>query len=126
MDLVARPVNSMLGRSKPFLAIKPSCNYIIIMDKIEFVWNEAKNKTNERKHEISFEEAQSVFLDEHARLIHDWEHSDEEDRFILLGMSKKFRILIVCHCYREQDKLIRLISARKASRKEQKQYEEFL
>lgn len=96
------------------------------MNKIEFVWDEAKNKLNEKKHGLSFEEAKSVFLDEHARLIHDSEHSDEEDRFIILGMSRKFKILAVCHCYREEDRVIRIISARKASRKEQQQYEGFL
>lgn len=96
------------------------------MNKVEFVWDQAKDKANQRKHGISFEEAQSVFIDEKARIIHDAEHSVEEERFLLLGMSRNLRILVVCHCYREQNKLIRIISARKASRSEQKQYEEFL
>ncbi|OGQ08354.1 MAG: hypothetical protein A3G32_03925 [Deltaproteobacteria bacterium RIFCSPLOWO2_12_FULL_40_28] len=93
---------------------------------IEFFWDEAKNKANQKKHGVSFEEAQSVFADEKARLLHDVDHSAEEDRFILLGISIKLKLLVVCHCYREKDHLIRIISARKATLKEQKQYEEFL
>lgn len=96
------------------------------MNEVEFAWDESKNKANRRKHDVSFEEAKTAFLDEHARLIHDSEHSDEEDRFILLGISQQLRMLVICHCYREHDKIIRIISARKASRREQQQYEEFL
>lgn len=92
------------------------------MDVIQFVWDEDKAKANVRKHGVSFEEASSVFADENARLKHDPEHSDEEDRFIILGFSSTLRILVVCHVYRQGDQVIRLISARKATRNERKQY----
>jgi len=71
---------------------------------------------------VSFEEAQTTFSDEHALLISDPDHSTDEDRFILMGMSAGFRVLLVCHCYRESDDVIRIISARKATRVERKQY----
>lgn len=92
------------------------------MDSLQFEWDERKNSANLRIHGVSFEEAQTVFVDENALLIHDPDHSAEEDRFILLGLSAKFRVLLVCHCYRTNDETIRIISARKATRKEQKQY----
>jgi uncharacterized DUF497 family protein len=92
------------------------------MTQIKFIWDEEKAKANVRKHGVSFEEASSVFADENARLKHDPEHSDEEDRFIILGFSSTLRILVVCHVYREGDRVIRLISARKATRNERKQY----
>ncbi len=91
---------------------------------IAFVWDENKNKNNKRKHKISFEEAKSVFYDEYARMIYDTVHSGDEDRFVILGMSDRVRILIVCHCFRESDQVIRIISARKASKNEEKQYYE--
>jgi uncharacterized DUF497 family protein len=71
---------------------------------------------------ISFEEARTVFLDEEARLMHDPDHSGTEERFLLLGMSRKLRLLLICHCYRESEELIRIISARKASKQESHQY----
>jgi len=92
------------------------------MNEIKFTWDEEKAKANMRKHNVSFEEASSVFADENARLKHDPEHSDEEDRFIILGFSSTLRILVVCHVYRQGDQIIRLISARKATRNESKQY----
>jgi uncharacterized protein len=73
---------------------------------------------------VSFDEAQTVFLDENALLIHDPDHSSKEDRFILLGLSAKLRLLVVCHCYHKSDEVIRIISARKATRAEQKIYRE--
>jgi uncharacterized DUF497 family protein len=91
---------------------------------IVFEWDERKAKLNTKKHCISFEEAKSVFYDTFARLIPDPDHSDEEDRFILLGMSERLQMLVVCHCYRKGDSIIRLISARKANRHEQTIYEE--
>lgn len=94
------------------------------MKRLEFSWDAEKAKINEKKHGVSFEEAQTVFYDENARLIHDPDHSDEEDRFILLGMSWRFRILTGCHCYRAQDMVIRIVSARKATKRERTQYEE--
>ncbi len=92
------------------------------MSELCFEWDEKKSISNKKKHGISFEEAQTVFLDENALLIHDPDHSLEEDRFVLLGMSFKLRLLIVCHCYRKAENVIRIISARKATRTEQKQY----
>lgn len=96
------------------------------MSEIEFEWNLSKAQSNERKHGVSFEEAQTVFYDENARLIYDPEHSIEEDRFLMLGMSNEFRLLIVSHLYKEIDRLIRIISARLATRRERQQYEDFL
>ena len=89
---------------------------------LTFDWDKEKSTSNRAKHGISFEEAQTVFLDEKALLIHDPDHSAGEDRFILLGLSVKFRVLVVCHCYRESNEVIRIISARKATRIEQKLY----
>ena len=91
------------------------------MSNIRFVWDPRKAESNRRKHGISFDEAQSVFYDEFAQLIHDPDHLEEE-RFILLGMSNALRLLVVCHCYQENDAVIRIISARKATKKESKLY----
>ena len=77
---------------------------------------------NGRKHGVSFEDAKSVFLDDHAKLIDDPDHSDDEDRFVLLGLSSTLRLLVLCHCYRSSDHVIRIISARKASAHEAKSY----
>ncbi|MEO0768588.1 MAG: BrnT family toxin [Cyanobacteria bacterium J06649_4] len=95
------------------------------MGDLVFEWDERKAQKNERKHGISFEEAQTAFEDENARLLYDPEHSQDEDRYILLGMSSILRVLVVCHVYRQNDELIRLISARRATKKEQKQYQRF-
>ena len=91
---------------------------------ISFEWDENKNQKNIVKHGISFKEASTVFYDEEALLISDKEHSEEEDRFVLLGLSRQSKLLIVCHCYRGLEERIRIISARKATKKEQKQYYE--
>ncbi len=91
------------------------------MNSIKFEWDENKNKINQRKHGISFEEAQSVFYDDYAILIADIEHSFGEERFLLLGIDKLSKLLVVCHCIREND-TIRIISARKATKNETKQY----
>jgi uncharacterized DUF497 family protein len=92
------------------------------MASISFEWNDKKNASNKKKHNVSFEEAQTVFVDENALLIHDPDHSDDEDRFVLLGLSLRLRVLVVCHSYRRDQTTIRIISARKATRLEQKQY----
>lgn len=92
------------------------------MDGFGFEWDHAKSALNEKKHGISFEEARSVFADEFGRLIADPDHSEIEDRFVLLGMSARLRMLVVCHCYRHLN-VIRIISARKADRSERDQYE---
>jgi uncharacterized DUF497 family protein len=89
---------------------------------IEFAWDRRKGRTNLARHGVSFEEAESVFLDESARLIDDPDHSGDEDRFLLLGYSIQARCLIVSHCYRESDSVIRLISARRATAREEKVY----
>jgi len=96
------------------------------MKKISFVWDENKAGVNLKRHKISFEEAQTVFSDPNARMIFDSEHSEAEDRFVLLGISSGLKLLVVCHCYREDDMIIRIISARKANKQEQKQYGSFL
>jgi len=87
-------------------------------------WDEAKNALNKRKHGVCFEEASTVFADEHALLLADPDHSTEEDRFILMGFSASLRILVVCHCYRHGEEIIRIISARKATKSERAQYSE--
>ena len=92
------------------------------MSELHFEWNENKNQINKKKHGVSFEEAKTVFLDENARLIPDPEHSIDEDRFVILGISSLLRTLVVCHCYRENDDVIRIISARKANSEEEWQY----
>jgi len=89
---------------------------------IKFEWSPAKARGNLKKHGVSFEEAQSVFYDEFARQFYDVEHSDNEDRFILLGKSNQSRLLVVCHCERAEGNVIRIISARKATAKERKFY----
>jgi uncharacterized DUF497 family protein len=96
------------------------------MNELRFTWDSDKAKRNEKRHRVSFEEAQTVFLDEHARFQGDPDHSEEEERFLLLGMSARLRILVVCHCYHSKDQEIRIFSARKATKKEREQYEEFL
>ena len=97
-------------------------NYNIIIDSLRFEWDENKNNTNKRKHKVSFEEAKTVFEDVEALVIDDPDHSEEEERFIILGFSSKANLLVVCHCYRMDDTVIRIISARKATTRESKQY----
>ncbi len=96
------------------------------MSDLAFEWDQRKNAQNRRKHGVSFEEAESVFSDERALLIADPEHSDAEDRFVLLGLSAVARTLVVCHCLRAGGDVIRIISARKADRTEQSQYRQRL
>ena len=92
------------------------------MADLGFRWDEAKARTNASKHGVSFDEAQTAFFDERARVIDDPDHSDDEDRFILLGMSAKPRLLIVVYAYRDRDAKIRIISARKALPQERALY----
>lgn len=96
--------------------------YNVHMSDLRFEWDEGKARANARKHGVSFEEAQTVFLDDYAIRFYDPDHSRDEDRFIMLGMSFKLRILVVCHCFQESDSVIRIISARKATRQEAAQY----
>lgn len=92
------------------------------MEDLRFEWDEDKNRENIKKHGVSFQEAQTVFLDENAMRFFDPDHSQDEDRFIMLGMSFKLRVLVVCHCHRKNDTVIRIISARKADKHEAKSY----
>lgn len=92
------------------------------MSALHFEWDDEKAAANIKKHGISFDEAKSVFRDERAKLINDPDHSKGEDRFVLLGLSETLRLLVVCHCYRAENHVIRIISARKATAKESKSY----
>ena len=92
------------------------------MAGLRIEWDEAKNRENVRKHRVSFKEAATVFSDERALFLADPDHSDEEDRFVLLGLSTTLRLLVVCHCYRANDETIRIISARKAKKPEAAAY----
>jgi len=91
-----------------------------------FEWDESKNKSNQKKHRVSFEEAQTIFYDPLTKVATDPDHSQSEDRFLALGYSEMHQLLIVVHCYRKTDEVIRIISARKLTRSEQKQFEEEL
>ena len=93
------------------------------MKDIDFEWDERKASVNLKKHGVSFEEAKSVFYDENGLHMPDPDHSRDEDRFVLIGMSQQIRMVVVCHCYRKNDSIIRLISARKATKQERKSYE---
>ena len=92
------------------------------MSELRFEWDPKKAASNERKHGVSFDEATTVFSDDHAVLLDDPDHSDDEDRFLLLGLSANLRTLVVCHGYRTAEDVIRLISARKATRMERAEY----
>ena len=123
------PVNKIFDRRRGV----PRCyidktiwyNYNISMETIRFEWDPNKAKINVRKHGVTFREAQSVFQDPEALVIDDPDHSQEEERFIILGLSQKANLLVVCHCYRESDTVIRIISARKATTTETEQYIDF-
>jgi uncharacterized protein len=105
-----------------FIAMYVQCSYDGDMAEMKIEWDPQKADGNIEKHGVTFEEASTAFSDEFGRLIPDPDHSDEEDRFILLGMSWSLRLLVVCHCYREPSSVIRIISARKATRAERAQY----
>ena len=96
--------------------------YNVHMNQLSFEWDKKKERINIRKHGISFEEARTVFYDEKAIQFFDPYYSEDEDRFLLLGISSKLRILIVCHCFRESETVIRLFSARKADKDEEQEY----
>lgn len=92
------------------------------MRELRFEWDPKKAAANLRTHGVSFEDAQTVFADENARLIDDPDHSEEEDRFVLLGLTSSLRLLVVAHCYRVEGNVIRIISARKATANERHSY----
>jgi uncharacterized DUF497 family protein len=96
------------------------------MPTLRFDWDPRKARANQLKHGVSFDEAKTAFLDEYARIIPDPEHSDDEERFVLLGLSVSLRLLVVCHCYREPGNLIRIISARRADKSERREYTRYL
>ncbi|WP_289032098.1 BrnT family toxin [uncultured Paraglaciecola sp.] len=95
------------------------------MEEFQFEWDSAKAESNLNKHGVSFDEASTVFFDELARLIPDPDSSNLEERFIILGQSKFHKLLVVCHCYRDEEQKIRIISARKADKHERRSYEVF-
>ncbi len=92
------------------------------MIKIIFEWDDTKDESNQTKHGVAFEEAQTVFFDESAIQFNDPDHSMDEERFLLLGFSLRLKVLVVCHCYPSDESIIRIISARRATKKEQKVY----
>ena len=92
------------------------------MEELRFEWDSKKSRENRRDHKVSFEEAETAFADEQGMLMADPDHSQGEDRFILLGLSAALRLLVVCHTYRREDAVIRIISARKADRSERDHY----
>lgn len=94
------------------------------MPDLRFDWDERKNAANRRKHKVSFEEAQTVFYDDRAIFMEDPDEEEDEDRFVLIGLSASLRTLVVCHCYREDEDVIRIISARKAHREERRDYDQ--
>ena len=93
------------------------------MADLRFEWDPTKDEANRRRHKVSFQEAESVFTDEHGRLLNDPDHSEDEDRFILLGLSSRFRVLVVVHTYRGDEEVIRIISARRATNTERAHYD---
>lgn len=96
------------------------------MNSLKFEWDPEKASSNIKKHGISFDEAKTVFDDDFGRLIPDPDHSEDEERFILLGMSYTLKVLTVVHCYKDEDGVIRIISARASTKIEERQYKEFL
>jgi len=96
------------------------------MKDLRYEWDERKNRTNQRKHGVAFEEARTAFLDENARLVVDPDRSEDEDRFILVGLSIRLRLLVMSHCYRESDRVVRNLSARKADPSERRDYARWL
>ncbi|MDR1293655.1 MAG: BrnT family toxin [Bifidobacteriaceae bacterium] len=93
------------------------------MDELRFEWDDDKDALNQARHQVSFEEARTVFFDPHGLVIDDPDHSITEVRFIIVGHSRVFRLLVVAHCYRQADTVIRIISARKATTHESKTYQ---
>lgn len=99
------------------------CRYTNRVPDLRIEWDENKNVANKRKHGVSFEEAETVLCDDWAILVEDDDPEEPEERFVLLGMSAGLRTLVVCHCYRDDDEVIRIISARRADRQERRDYE---
>jgi uncharacterized DUF497 family protein len=93
---------------------------------VQFEWSKSKDLLNQRKHGVSFEEAKTVFFDPTTLIAHDPDHSEAEDRFLAIGYSSIHRLLLVVHCYRQEHEVLRIISARKATKAERRQFEEGL
>lgn len=96
------------------------------MNDLRYQWDERKNRANQRKHGVAFEEARTAFLDENARRVSDPDHSIGEDRYILVGLSIRLRLLVVCHSFLESERIIRIISARRADPSERRDYSRWL
>ena len=92
------------------------------MNHLKFEWDNNKDKINSKKHGVSFDEAQTVFYDEYAIQFFDPDHSEDEDCFLLLGMSFKLKTLVICHCFKQEETIVRIISARKADKDEKQAY----
>mgnify|MGYP001811872465 FL=1 len=92
------------------------------MKELEFEWDKRTEAANVKKHGVTFEEARTAFYDENAIQFYDPDHSEQVDRFILLGLSLKPHVLVVCHCFRESETVVRIISARKADKEEERAY----
>jgi uncharacterized protein len=122
MTLGGTQFSSVGGLHLDRIYVQHNYDIMTTVNGLKFEWDATKAASNQRQHGVSFEEAETAFADERGRLIADPDHSDEEDRFILMGMSVHLRLLVVCHCYRHGD-TIRIISARRANRSERKQYE---
>jgi uncharacterized protein len=116
--------NVRLHRVRPQLLVAQEirCTYTARMSSLRIEWDPRKAEANRKKHGVTFEDAATVFSDERARLIDDPDHSEEEERFVLLGLSSSLRLLVVAHCYRADGNVIRIISARKATREEERSY----
>jgi len=100
--------------------------YTVSLGGLAFEWDPAKAAANRNKHGVTFNEASTAFLDEHARIVADPEHSTDEERFVLMGMSGVLSLLVVRHCYREDDETIRILSARRADDSEHQEYAKYL
>ena len=111
-----------MGRTEPGLDAQTSHMYNVHTNEPYFEWDEQKNFTNQRKHGVPFSEARTVFLNENAERIPDPDHSETEERFILVGVSNRLRVLLVSYCYRRKYSIIRIISARKATAYEEDMY----
>ena len=92
------------------------------MEPLQFEWDDGKDRLNRKKHGVSFGEARTAFYDENALVFEDPDHAASEERFLLLGVSLRLRVLLVCHCFRESESVIRIISARRATQKERAVY----
>jgi uncharacterized DUF497 family protein len=110
------------GPPTPRLVAYIRRRYTVVVPRIRFRWDLGKDAPNRAKHGVSFDEASSAFADENGVLVHDPDHSADEDRFVLLGLSSRLRLLVVVHCYRESESVIRIISARTADKRERGDY----